>query len=258
MSAVSNELLQKIKEAKEAYNKYIASQQGIELPEAKITIEKSGENRTDVHMDVSYRGTDYHFEAIQEEHLEDIHAYLNSQPIVRAKYADGKPVAFQATAGRVNTFVSRFKSDCPDGLHLYSGFVVSDAETEEFLGIANSGGSTKEAHAEIAYLNRADAWSAATPEIIKEYAIPKKDKLDKRYSGIGTVEVSTLLQYSAVLKKEGYTVRGKDLEGVVATARVDHPGSWKACAKSGMEVMDIDSNPNYGPELRYQLRKSIP
>lgn len=135
--------------------------------------------------------------------------------------------------------------------------MITDAQTEEFLGIANSGGSTMEQHAEIAFLNRADAWSNTTSQIVKEYAIPKKCKLDKRYAGLGTVEVSTLLQYSAELKKQGYQVRGKDLVGVVATARLDNPGSWKACAKAGMEVIDVDTNPNYGPELRYQLRKAM-
>ncbi len=135
--------------------------------------------------------------------------------------------------------------------------MVSDAQTEDFLGITNTGCSTRPKHAEIAFLNKVDAWSSATAEVVKRYAIPKKCKLNRQYEGIGTVEVSTLLQYHAELKRQGYQVRGENLEGVVATARLDNPGSWKACAKSGMEVTDVDTNSNYGPELRYQLRRAI-
>ena len=60
-----------------------------------------------------------------------------------------------------------------------------------------------------------------------------------------------------LLKHKQYKVNGHELEVVVMTARVDNPGSWKAGANGGMEVYDIDTNPKYGPELRYQMRKNI-
>ena len=93
------------------------------------------------------------------------------------------------------------------------------------------------------YLNRADAWNNVTPDVVKAYALPKKFKLTKYYAGLGTVEACTLLQYSARLKKDGYKIAGKELVGVNATARLDNPGSWKACAKFGMEVVDVDLIP---------------
>jgi len=258
MATIENDLVKQIEDAKEKYRQYVESQLSAILPQAQITIEKSGENRTDVHMDVSYKDANYHFESVKDEDVEAFHAYLNNQPLVRGKYANGKTVSFQATEKRVAQFSDRFNPSSTDGLYLYSGFVVSDSDTDQFLGVANLGGSGKnDGHAEMAFLNRADAWSSATPAIVKEYAIPREFKLDRRYKGIGTVEVCTLLQYSSQLKRDGYKIQGKELEGVNATARLDNPGSWKSCAKAGMEVVDVDVNPDYGPELRYQLRKKV-
>lgn len=82
----------------------------------------------------------------------------------------------------------------------------------------------------------------------------------KSYAGVGTAQVCTMLQYAALLKKKGYSVLGGELTTAIATARVDNEGSWKSNAKAGMKLKlknGIDSNPNYGPELRYQLEKPI-
>jgi hypothetical protein len=46
---------------------------------------------------------------------------------------------------------------------------------------------------------------------------------------------------------------------VQSTARTDNPGSWKSVTKAaeglGLDIQldDINTNPNYGPALRYQL-----
>jgi hypothetical protein len=62
------------------------------------------------------------------------------------------------------------------------------------------------------------------------------------------------------LKKKGYKILGAELGNATATARVDNDGSWMSNAKAGMKLRlknGIDSNPDYGPELRYQLEKPI-
>lgn len=274
-AAAPETLAERIARARNEYQTYAASQAEIQLPVAEISIEqpdkgpgkesdssdrKAHKERATVHMDVSYQKAKYHFESVTEDEVGDIYTYLNSQPLVRGKYAHGKIVSVEDTQARVKQLSARFEAPRDQPLCLQGGFVVSDAETTEFLGFCNLGGSGKDdGHSEMAFLNRADAWSAVVrdPEIVKGYAIPKKCRLSRQYQGLATVEVSTLLQYSAQLKKGGYKIGGKDLEGVNATARLDNPGSWKACAKSGMEVTDIDSNPSYGPELRYQLRKGL-
>jgi hypothetical protein len=243
---------------KELYRQYAMTQVDVILPEVHISIEQSGENNTNVHMDTSYEGFNYHLESIKKEDAEDFHSYLNSQPLVRAKYASGATVTFEVTEKRTLQFNDRFNHDNTEGLYLYSGFIVSDTDTNDFLGIANLGGSGKnDGHAEMAFLNRPDSWSSATPEIIREYAVPEKDKLKHPYKGVGTVEVCSLLQYASLLKQQGYKIQNKELKGVTATARLDNPGSWKSCAKSGMELIDIDINPEYGQNLRYQLKKTI-
>jgi RimJ/RimL family protein N-acetyltransferase len=66
-----------------------------------------------------------------------------------------------------------------------------------------------------------------------------------------------MLQYGAYLKSKGYKVNEQPLDTIVSTARVDNIGSWKAHAKAGFQLGGICSNLKYGPELRYQMRKSI-
>jgi hypothetical protein len=258
MATAVDNLVKQIEEAEEKYRQYVESQSDAILAEAQITIEQSDENRTDVHMNVSYKDANYHFESIKNKDVENFHTYLNSQPLVKKMHANGEMASFQATAKTVEGFSDRFNPNSTGGLYLYSGFVVSDSDTEQFLGVANLGGGKKnDGHTEMGFLNRPDAWSSATAEIVKEYAIPVERKLDRRYQGIGTVEVCTLLQYCSRLKEKGYKIQGKELEGVTATARLDNPGSWKSCAKAGMEVVGIKANPDYGPELRYQLCKRM-
>jgi hypothetical protein len=249
-----------IEEHKKMYRQYANAQLDAILPRVSdITIEEAEERNTEVHMDASYKDVNYHFESVKEKDAQDFYDYLNSQPIVREKYANGNPLTIEATKARTMQFSGRFNPKTTDGLYLYSGFVVSDNDTGDFLGIANLGGSGKDdGHAEMAFLNRADAWSSATPEIVEEYVLPaEKSKLKSSYNGVGTAEVCSLLQYAALLKEKGYLIQAKELEGVNATARVDNPGSWKACAKAGMDVVDIDCNPSYGPALRYQLKKRL-
>lgn len=74
---------------------------------------------------------------------------------------------------------------------------------------------------------------------------------------MGTAETCVLFQYADYLRAKSHTLKGKPLEGICATARVDNPGSWKSSAKLGFELIEIDSTPDYGPGLRYQLRKVL-
>ena len=134
----------------------------------------------------------------------------------------------------------------------FSGFVVSDAEDSHFLGMCVLGGGSEPFTSEMAFLNRVESWSCPSAEIVQHFQL---NTAEKPYRGVATTEVCTLLQYADALKQKGYFVNGKALEEVVMTARVDNPGSWKAAAKAGMVIKDMDTNPSYGPELRYQLRK---
>ncbi len=255
-----NELTIKEKAIRE-YNAYKATQIGFVAPVADISIEK-GDKRTEVTMDVEYNNTNFHFEAIKPEHAEVVYTYVNSQPLVRGKFAHGRTVDLPATTARVKQLSDRFdlkESGEPvdPKLHLYGGFVVSDAENNTFLGMCNIGGSSVVDHAEMAFLNRVEAWSRLpSSEIVREFELEDKP-MPKQYRGTGTAETCVLLQYLGKLKQDGYKINGTEVTALDSTARLDNPGSWKSNAKAGMEVYDVDSNPSYGPELRYQLRKTI-
>jgi len=256
MSTYDKDTSHLIEEAKIKYNQYVETQKDFQTPQAHISIERESDETTKVHMEVQYKGIQYYFESIQEKDINDIYQYLNSQPSVREKYADGNTTSLQATTARVNTLVNRFR-DKNSPLYLYSGFVVYDSQTETFLGVANLGGGPEIGTSEMAFLNRSECWSHP-PDIIPTYSSTHLNNIrEKTYSGIGTVETCTLLQYANRLKQDGYKVNGHTLKSVVATARIDNEGSWKTAAKAGMTLYAVDALSHHGTNLRYHLRKDI-
>ncbi|CAF1339106.1 unnamed protein product [Rotaria sordida] len=256
MSAYNEDLPRLIEDAKLKFNQYAETQKDFQAPQAHIHIETESDETTKVHMEVQYNGTQYYFESIQEKDTNDIYHYLNSQPLVRAKYANGNITSREATTARVNTLVGRFRNK-NSPLYLYSGFVVSDSQTETFLGIACIGGGSEPGTSEMSRLNRVECWSHP-PDVVSTYAVTDVNTINKKiYSGIGTVETCTLLQYAARLKQEGYEVNGHSLHAVVSTARVDNESSWKSNAKAGMTLYAVDVISKHGSNLRYQLRKNM-
>ncbi len=246
----------------DSFNQYAKEQAGFQFPAATIDIEETPEGkRLEVNMEVSYKGITYHFDAINKDprhhHLDLIYDHLDSQPLVRQKYADGKTRTREQS--RVPNLSERFdtfdQSGKPKMPNPFSGFVVSEAEGNNFLGMCVLGVGSEPHTSEMAFLNRVESWSYQPPaEIVEKFELKPASK---PYQGVATTEVCTLLQYAQELKRKGFLVNGNVLEEVVMTARIDNPGSWKAAAKAGMEVKDIDTNSSYGPELRYQLGKKI-
>ncbi|CAF2674012.1 unnamed protein product [Rotaria sp. Silwood2] len=256
MAAYDENLSRLIDDAKVKFNQYAETQKDFQAPQAHINIEIESNETTKVHMEVQYKGTQYYFESIQEKDINNIYHYLNSQPSVRAKYANGNIISLAATTARVNTLVNRFQNK-NSPLYLYSGFVVSDSQTETFLGVVNLGGGSEPGTSEMARLNRIECWSRP-PDAVSTYAVTDANTINKKtYSGIGTVETCTLLQYAARLKQAGYEVNDHPLKAVVATARVENEGSWKSNAKAGMTLYDVNVVSGYGSNLRYQLRKNV-
>ena len=256
MSTHEADLAHKIEDAKVKFEQYAEAYKHFQIPQAHIQFEAESDEATKVHMEILFNGTQYYFESMDEKYIDDIHTYLNSQSLVRAKYADGKTTTRESTAARVHTFVDRFRNKTSP-LYLYSGFVVSDPQTDTFLGVVNLGGGVEVGTTEMARLNRSEFWSRP-PDTLSNYsvaAMPNGDR--KTYSGIGTAETCALLQYAAQLKQRGSQVNGHLLKAVVAFARVDNEGSWKSNAKCGMMLDNVDVNHTYGLELRYRLRKNL-
>lgn len=225
-------------------------------PVAKISYEHESldTHRVDVNIDVTYNGTNIHMRSIKPEDHEVVQTYLNSQPLVRSKYANKETVDAETTKNRIKTLSDRFDPAVTDGCFMHGGFVVTDGETEEFLGMANSGFSGEKGTPEIAYLFRPDAWSCKPENIVTEYQLPHNSKyLKKGYKGVATAVVSSLVQYTQRLKEDKCTIKGEEITGMRATAMIDNQGSWKAMAKVGFEPYDLDANDAWGPEIRYQL-----
>jgi len=54
--------------------------------------------------------------------------------------------------------------------------------------------------------------------------------------GYGAEAATTIIsEYAPATVKEGYTIGGKPLSSIVATARPDNPGSWKILERLGMQ-----------------------
>ncbi len=223
---------------------------------------ESNNECVDLHIDVEYQQTRLHFESIKLKHLEAVYTNLDSQPIVRSKFGDGKVRTLTQTTDKVKDLSGKYRvidKQCkPKGANPYSALIVTDADIDTFLGMTQFfEQGDPPGTAGIGRLNITDSWSHLPQEIVKTYAGEKNPEY-KTYKGLGTAETCTMLQYAKFLKDRKYKICGHDLEAVVATARIDNPGSWRSNAKAGMKCYGITSNPNYGPEPRYQLRKEIP
>ena len=243
--------MNRIDEAKAKYYQYFEGQKDFQAPQAHIDIDTDSDEGTRVHMEIEYKGTQYSLQSIQEKDINDLYKYINSQALVRAKFGNGNTTSLETTTARANTFISRFRNkDSP--LYLYSGFIVSDSQTESFLGMVNLGSGVENGTAEMARLNRVECWSSPPSTGTGESGIDSKV-----YSGIGTAETCALLQYAAQLKEKGHHVRGHPLRAVVASARVDNEGSWKSNAKAGMILDSVAAQSSYGSDLRYYLRKEL-
>lgn len=247
MSKSDENLSSIIENATMKYNEYAQTQKDFQIPEAHISIEEESDQTTKVFIEVKYKDIEYQFRSIEERDVNDVYQYLNSQAAVRSLYSAGNTISLEATTKRVNTLAQRFRQK-NSPTYLYSGFIVSDLQTEMFLGLANIGVGPAAGISEMAFLNRVECWSRS---------INANDTAQKLYSGVGTVETCTLLQYATRLKEKGYQIEGHPLKAVVAFSRIDNEGSWKACAKAGMILSDVEVVSQYGNNLRYHLRKDI-
>jgi hypothetical protein len=264
MAVTEIELKQQVERAKQEYAQYVARQrvQGFRFPEVTISLdEEIGTDerpRIEAHMEVEYSGTRYQFSSVRTEHADMINRYLDSLLSVRAKYADGTVRTIVQTQARAKQLSDRFVLEPKDlNLHLFSGFIVTDAEEHKFLGISGIGGSSLQTnYSEMFFLNRSDSWSHP-PEVVQEYEVEGSQKLSKQYRGVATSEVCSLLQYASYLKAKGHKIKGQELVAAEMTARIDNPGSWKAAAKADMLCTDVVPKFVHGTELRYQLLKYV-
>lgn len=229
-------------------------------PKATITYQEGfAGTRKYVNIAISHNGTRYNLRSINPEDHELVQHYLNKHVLVRGKYANKQTVDPAVTEARVKALSDRFNTSVTDGCFMHGGFVVSDADTGKFLGMANSGYSGTPGITEVAYLFRPDAWSHKPENLTEEYDIPDAERLDKEYSGAATAVICSLVQYTRFLKEQDINKNIKDQEvtAIRATSMVDNEGSWKALAKAGFEPYAVDTKDEWGPEIRYQLELKL-
>lgn len=224
------------------------------LPIANISINQPhGSNKRNVNIDVNYNGTKLNLRAINAEDHVLVQNFLNSQPLVRNKYAHKRTLDAAATEARVKVLSDRFEQTGTDGFFMHGGFIITDKDNGQFLGMINSGTSLQPGVVEIAFMIRPDAWSQKPKNLSAEYNVPKNEFLDKEYSGVCTAAVSSIQQYTEQLIKNEHTILGEPIIAMRGDAMVDNPGAWKAMAKNDFNLKQVRINTEYGQDLRYRL-----
>ena len=187
---------------------------------------------SDVCFDVSEEGTltvDFQTDRLRlrsvtssEGDLDDYVA-LFGDPDVMRKYAMGVTRTREEIAERINSeWVRRWHANDP-----YSGLAVSLKATSEFLGHAMVEHGDAPGQAELAYLFKKNCWC----------------------NGYGKEAAGALVnKYAPATIRAGYTLEGKVLETIEATARPDNPASVKIL--EGLRMHRISEIQKFGA-LRY-------
>ncbi len=209
-----------------------------------------------VSIDISYNDTNLNFRSMKPEDHVLVHEFLNSQPLVRAKYANGEIVSAEYTEKRIEVLSDRFNADVADGCFMHGGFIVTDKDTGEFLGMVNSGTSLQAGITEIAGLYRADSWSHKPGNLYADYNLPQDQFLHKDYQGLATATVAALVQYTEALKADNYKIKGEEMTAIRAGSRIDNPGAWKALAKNEFDLKSVRLG-DYGVDIRYRTEYDL-
>jgi len=152
---------------------------------------------------------------------EDFNSYatLFGDQEVMVKFATGQTKTREDMETRIkDVWVKRWHQNDP-----YSSFAVFKNDTDDFLGHVVIGHGDAAGQSELAYLFMKSHWG----------------------KGFGTEAVTAVVkEYAPATIEEGYTLDGKTLEMITATARPDNPGSVRILEKLGMHK--IGEEEKYG------------
>lgn len=152
-------------------------------------------------------------EASEEDYSS--YAALFGDKDVMGKYASGQTKTRADMVDRVkNVWVKRWHQNDP-----YAGLAVFEKGTEDFLGHVVIGHGDEAGQSELAYLFMKNHW-------------------DKRFGSEAVTAV--VKEYAPATVEEGYTLDGKALEKITATARPDNPASVRILTKLGMHKIGED------------------
>ena len=147
-------------------------------------------------------------QATEEDYGDYVSLY--GDPEVMSKFATGDTKPRASVEARINdTWARRWRENDP-----YSSLAVFKNDSDEFLGHVVIGHGDAPGESELAYLFMKKHWG----------------------NGFGTEAVTAVVkEYAPATVKEGYTLEGKALEVIMATARPDNPYSVKILEKLGMD-----------------------
>jgi RimJ/RimL family protein N-acetyltransferase len=143
--------------------------------------------------------------------VEDCDSYVKlfGDPDVMGKFANCETKTKEETETRIkNVWNKRWNQNDP-----YNGLAVFKKFTDEFIGHVVLGHGDAPGQSELAYLFMKNHWG----------------------KGYGTeAAMAVVKDYAHATVEEGYTLEGKTLETITATARPDNPGSVRILEKIGM------------------------
>lgn len=149
------------------------------------------------------------------------YAALFGDQEVMEKFATGQTKTKDEMRTRINEiWARRWRERDP-----YSGLAVFKNDTDDFLGHVVLGHGDAAGESELAYLFNRSYWK----------------------KGYGTEVVTAIVkEYAPATLQEGYTLEGRPLEKIVATARPDNPASVRILEKVGMHFLSKEQK--YGAE----------
>lgn len=143
------------------------------------------------------------------------YAALYGDPDVVCKYATGETKTREDIETRIKSvWVQRWHQQDP-----YSGLAIFKRDSDEFIGHVSLGHGDDPGQSELAYLFMKDHWR----------------------KGYGTEAITAVVkEYAPATVEKGYTLEGKTLEKITATARTDNTASVKILEKLGMKKVHED------------------
>ena len=149
-----------------------------------------------------------HMRSVQPSDV-DAYASLFGDADVVKKMGNGQPKTRVEIEDRVtNSWIKRWHDDDP-----YSGLAVFKEGSDAFLGHVVLGHGDAPGQAELAYILLKNSWR----------------------QGFGKETAATIVHtYAPATVKEGFSIDGKVLETIMATARLDNPASLKILTGVGM------------------------
>lgn len=166
-----------------------------------------------------------HIRSVESKEVEyNNYTALFGDKTVMEKFADGEIMPAEKIRARINDiWVKRWREKSP-----YAGLAIFKKDTDDFVGHIVLGHKPEGGTSELVYLLHAHQWG----------------------KGYGSEAATAVVrEYAPATVQEGYILRGKPLEAIVATVRPDNTASIRILEKVGMHFTHTEEK--YGALRHY-------